>query len=34
MSSDRGGADWMVIVSMIESVFKGNDDITIEYWKL
>lgn len=33
MSSERGGADWMVIVSMIESVFKNNDNIVIEYWK-
>ena len=33
MSSDRGGADWNVILAMIESVFK-NTDITIEIWKL
>lgn len=33
MSSDRGGADWMVICTMIEAAFK-NMDITIEYWKL
>ena len=33
MSSDRGGADWEVILAMIESVFK-NTDITIEIWKL
>ena len=32
MSSERGGADWMVIVTMIESVFKDKD-IIIEYWK-
>lgn len=32
MSSDRGGADWNVILAMIESVFK-NTDITIEIWK-
>lgn len=33
MSSDRGGADWNVILAMIESVFK-NTDIIIEIWKL
>lgn len=33
MSSDRGGADWQVICSMIEAVFKDLD-ITVEYWKL
>lgn len=33
MSSDRGGADWMVICSMIEAAFK-DIDIIIEYWKL
>lgn len=33
MSSDRGGADWMVICAMIEAAFKDLD-ITIEYWKL
>lgn len=32
MSSDRGGADWSVILAMIESVFK-NTDIIIEIWK-
>ena len=32
MSSDRGGADWNVILAMIESVFK-NTNITIEIWK-
>ena len=32
MSSDRGGADWMVICAMIEAAFKDMD-ITIEYWK-
>ena len=32
MSSDRGGADWNVVLAMIESVFK-NTDITIEIWK-
>lgn len=32
MSSDRGGADWNVILAIIESVFK-NTDITIEIWK-
>lgn len=32
MSSDRGGADWQVICSMIEAVFKDLD-ITVEYWK-
>ena len=33
MSSDRGGADWNIILAMIESVFK-NTDITIEIWAL
>lgn len=33
MSSDRGGADWMVICAMIEAVFK-DIDIIVEYWKL
>ena len=33
MSSDRGGADWMVICAMIEAAFKDTN-ITIEYWKL
>lgn len=33
MSSDRGGANWNIIKSMIESVFKDSD-ITIEYWRL
>lgn len=32
MSSDRGGANWMVICTMIEAAFKDMD-ITIEYWK-
>lgn len=32
MSSDRGGADWNVILAMIESVFKDTD-IAIEIWK-
>ena len=33
MSSDRGGADWNVILTMIESVFKDTN-ITIEIWQL
>ena len=33
MSSDRGGADWNIILAMIESIFK-NTDITIEIWAL
>ena len=33
MSSDRGGADWNVILAMVESVFK-NTNITIEIWQL
>lgn len=33
MSSDRGGADWNVVLAMIESVFKDTD-ITIEIWSL
>lgn len=32
MSSDRGGADWDVVLAMIKSVFK-NTDVTIEIWK-
>jgi hypothetical protein len=33
MSSARGGADWNVILAMIESVFK-NTNIKIEIWQL
>lgn len=33
MSSDRGGADWNVVLAMIKSVF-NNTDITIEIWEL
>lgn len=33
MSSDRGGADWNVVLAMIESIFKDTD-ITIEIWSL
>lgn len=33
MSSCLGGADWNVVLTMIESVFKDTD-ITIEIWKL
>jgi len=33
MSSDRGGADWNVIMAMVESTFK-NTDVTVEIWKL
>lgn len=33
MSSDRGGADWDIILAMIKSVFKDTD-ITIEIWEL
>jgi O-acetyl-ADP-ribose deacetylase (regulator of RNase III) len=33
MSSDRGGADWNVILAMIESIFK-NTNISIEIWEL
>ena len=33
MSSDRGGADWDVILAIITSIFKDSD-ITIEIWKL
>lgn len=32
MSSDRGGADWDIIMFMIEMVFKTTD-VTIEIWK-
>ena len=33
MSSDRGGADWNIILSMIVSVFR-NTNVTIEIWEL
>ena len=33
MSCDRGGADWRIIMAMIESVFE-NVEIKIEIWKL
>lgn len=33
MSSDRGGADWDVVLAMIKSAFKDTD-IIIEIWKL
>ena len=33
MSSDRGGADWNVILAIITSIFKDSD-IIIEIWKL
>lgn len=33
MSSDRGGADWDVILAMIKSAFK-NTEVTVEIWKL
>ena len=33
MSSDRGGADWDVILAIITSIFKDSD-IIIEIWKL
>jgi O-acetyl-ADP-ribose deacetylase (regulator of RNase III) len=33
MSSDRGGADWNVILTMLSSVFK-HTNITIEVWNL
>lgn len=33
MSSDRGGADWDIVLAMIKSVFKDTD-IIIEIWKL
>ena len=33
MSSDRGGADWDVILALVNSAFKDTD-ITIEIWKL
>ena len=32
MSSDRGGADWDVVLALLNSVFKDTD-ITIEIWK-
>ena len=33
MSSDRGGADWDVILALVNSAFKDTD-ITVEIWKL
>lgn len=33
MSCDRGGANWNIIIVMIESVFYDNEDIIVEYWK-
>lgn len=33
MSSDRGGADWNVVVELIKSAFKDSD-IRIEIWNL
>lgn len=33
MSSDRGGADWIIISTMITSVFK-HTNVQIEIWKL
>lgn len=33
MSSDRGGADWEVILAMVNAAFRDTD-ITIEIWKL
>jgi hypothetical protein len=33
IGSDRGGADWNVILSMINSVFE-NTDITVKVYKL
>lgn len=32
MSSDRGGADWDVVLALLNSAFKDTD-ITIEIWK-
>ena len=32
MSSDRGGADWDVVLALLTSAFKDTD-ITIEIWK-
>lgn len=35
MSCVRGGANWWIIVSMIEAVFMNNsNNITVEYWEL
>lgn len=33
MSSDRGGADWDVILALVNSVFKDTE-VIIEIWKL
>lgn len=33
MSSDRGGADWEVILALVQSAFRDTD-ITVEIWKL
>lgn len=32
MSSDRGGADWDIVLALLNSAFKDTD-ITIEIWK-
>lgn len=33
MSCGLAGAEWLVINTMIETVFKNNEDIIIEYWR-
>lgn len=33
MSSDRGGADWDVILALVKSAFKDTD-ITVEIWRI
>jgi O-acetyl-ADP-ribose deacetylase (regulator of RNase III) len=33
MSSDRGGADWDVILAIVKSAFKDTD-ITVEIWRI
>lgn len=33
MSSDRGGADWDIVLAMIKSIFKDTN-VTIEIWSL
>lgn len=33
MSCGLAGAEWLIVNTMIETAFKNNDDIVVEYWK-
>lgn len=33
MSCGLAGGNWSIIITMIESVFENNENITVEYWK-